>query len=36
MIRLSEAFARLHFDLEIKEEYVKEAYRLISTSIMKL
>ena len=36
MIRLSEAFARLHFDMEVKEDYVREAYRLISTSVMKL
>jgi DNA replication licensing factor MCM6 len=36
MIRMSEALARLRLDLEISEEYVEEAFRLISNSITKL
>lgn len=36
MIRISEAYARLHLDPEVKGNYVREAYRLITSSIMKL
>jgi DNA replication licensing factor MCM6 len=36
MIRLSEALAKMHLDLEIKAEYVREAYRLLSCAIVKL
>lgn len=36
LIRLSEALARLHCDYEIKEEYVHEATRLLSNSILKV
>ncbi len=36
MIRISEGLARLYLDTQIKGEYVDEAYRLISASIMKL
>jgi len=36
MIRISEALARLNLDPEIKGDYVREAYRLITTCIMKL
>jgi DNA replication licensing factor MCM6 len=34
LIRLSEALARLHLDSEIKESYVKEAFRLLQKSII--
>jgi DNA replication licensing factor MCM6 len=34
MIRLSEALARLHCDEEIQPSYVREAYRLLKTSII--
>ena len=36
MIRLSEALARLHCDLEIKPSYVREAFRLLKTSIIQV
>jgi DNA replication licensing factor MCM6 len=36
MIRLSEAIARLHLDIDITAGYVDEAYKLISSSITKL
>lgn len=36
MIRLSEALAKLHCDTEIREIYVEEAYRLISSSVIEL
>ena len=36
MIRISEALARLYLDTEVKGAYVREAYRLITSSIMKL
>ncbi len=36
MIRLSEAMAKLHLDLEIKSEYVREAHKLLSHAIVKL
>lgn len=34
LIRLSEAVARLHLDMEVKKEYVGEAYRLLQKSII--
>lgn len=34
MIRLSEALARLHLDLEIRPQYVHEAFRLLQQSII--
>lgn len=34
MIRLSEALARLHCDTEIQPAYVREAFRLLKTSII--
>lgn len=36
MIRLSEAFARLNLSFEVQPEHVQEAFRLISTCIVKL
>jgi DNA replication licensing factor MCM6 len=36
MIRLSEAYARLELSLKIEPKHVKEAYRLLSCSILKL
>ena len=36
MIRLSEAKARLHCDQEIQPEYVREAFRLLKTSIIQV
>lgn len=36
MIRLSEAYARLELSLSIEPKHVKEAYRLLSCSILKL
>ena len=36
MIRLSEAYARLDMSLKITSKHVKEAYRLLSCSILKL
>jgi len=36
MIRLSEAMARLHCDQEIKPAYVREAFRLLKTSIIQV
>eukprot|EP00977_Amphora_coffeiformis_P014439 scaffold4052_cov213-Amphora_coffeaeformis.AAC.6 len=36
MIRLSEALARLHCDTEIKPDYVREAFRLLKTSIIQV
>ena len=36
MIRLSEAMARLHCDQEIKPSYVREAFRLLKTSIIQV
>jgi DNA replication licensing factor MCM6 len=36
MIRLSEAKARLHFDSEIREVHVLEAFRLLKTSIIQV
>jgi DNA replication licensing factor MCM6 len=36
MIRLSEALARLHCDEEIQPSYVREAYRLLKTSIIQV
>jgi DNA replication licensing factor MCM6 len=36
MIRLSEALARLHCDQEIQPSYVREAYRLLKTSIIQV
>lgn len=34
MVRLSEALARVYCDDEIKVEYVKEAEKLLSSSIL--
>ena len=34
MIRLSEALTRLHLDDEVRPEYVREAFRLLRTSII--
>lgn len=34
LVRLSEALARLHWDLVVKETYVREAYRLLQRSII--
>lgn len=34
LVRLSEALARLHLDTEVKEAYVREAYRLLQRSII--
>lgn len=34
LIRLSEALAKLHADADIRPEYVKEAVRLLSKSII--
>lgn len=36
MIRLSEAYARLELSLRVESKHVKEAYRLLSCSILKL
>jgi DNA replication licensing factor MCM6 len=36
MIRLSEALARLHCDAEIQPSYVREAFRLLKTSIIQV
>jgi len=36
MIRLSEALARVHCSMDIIPEYVKEAERLLSNSILKI
>jgi DNA replication licensing factor MCM6 len=36
MIRLSEAMARLHCDQEIQPSYVREAFRLLKTSIIQV
>jgi len=36
MIRLSEAYARLGLETYITEKHVREAYRLLSVSIIKL
>jgi DNA replication licensing factor MCM6 len=36
MIRLSEALARLHCDPEIQPSYVREAFRLLKTSIIQV
>ena len=36
MIRLSEALARLHCDIDIKPDYVREAFRLLKTSIIQV
>ena len=36
MIRLGEALARLHCDQEIKPTYVREAFRLLKTSIIQV
>jgi DNA replication licensing factor MCM6 len=36
MIRLSEALARLHCDNEIQPSYVREAFRLLKTSIIQV
>lgn len=36
IIRLSEAIARLYMDLEVKPDYVKLAFNLLSCSIMKV
>lgn len=36
MIRLSEALARVHLSREITPNYVKEAARLLSNSILKV
>lgn len=36
MIRLSEALAKLHCDTEVRECYVEEAYRLISSSVVEI
>ena len=36
MIRLSEALARLHCDTEIQPDYVREAFRLLKTSIIQV
>lgn len=36
MIRLSEAYARLELNLTVEPKHVKEAYRLLSCSILKL
>lgn len=36
MIRLSEALAKLYCDTEVKECYVEEAYRLISSSVVEI
>lgn len=36
MIRLSEAMARLHCDPEIQPDYVREAFRLLKTSIIQV
>lgn len=36
MIRLSEALARLHCDQEIQPSYVREAFRLLRTSIIQV
>lgn len=36
LIRLSEALARLHLDTEIKIKYVREAFRLLKSSIIKV
>ena len=36
MIRLSEALARLHCDQEIQPSYVREAFRLLKTSIIQV
>ena len=35
MIRLSEAMARVHLDLDITTEHVEEVYKLISSSMFK-
>merc|ERR1719191_1263021 len=36
MLRLSEAFARLYCSEEVKEKHVKEAYRLLNKSIIRV
>jgi DNA replication licensing factor MCM6 len=36
MIRLSEAYARLELSFKVEPRHVKEAYRLLSCSILKL
>ena len=36
MIRLSEALARLHLDVEIQPRYVREAYRLLKSSLIRV
>lgn len=36
MIRLSEALAKLHCDTEVREEYVDEAARLLSSSVVEI
>jgi|JI6StandDraft_1071083.scaffolds.fasta_scaffold210608_1 DNA replication licensing factor MCM6 len=36
MIRLGEAYARLELSLKVEPKHVKEAYRLLSCSILKL
>ncbi|KAF9761895.1 DNA replication licensing factor MCM6 [Nosema granulosis] len=36
MIRLSEALAKIHCDTEVRKQYVDEAYRLISSSVIEL
>merc|ERR1712241_1329424 len=36
MLRLSEAFARLHCSEEVKDRHVKEAYRLLNKSIIRV
>lgn len=36
LIRLSEAIARLHLDMEIKDHHVEKAYQLLKTSIVQV
>lgn len=36
MIRIAEAYARLHLDLKVREEHVQEAYHLLNCSILKV
>lgn len=36
MIRLSEAYARLELSFRVEPRHVREAYRLLSCSILKL
>ncbi|OIR56705.1 MAG: DNA replication licensing factor Mcm6 [Amphiamblys sp. WSBS2006] len=36
MIRLSEALARLHCDNVVQEQYVREAYRLVSSTLVRV